>query len=95
MRLSPEISSAIKKRFLQSIPNAEVFLFGSRAVDSAKGGDIDLLLLTEERIALPVIQKTRRLILNDIGEQRLDIVNFQKSQSHPFKALILESAIRL
>lgn len=95
MRLSPEISSAIKKRCLQSIPNAEVFLFGSRAVDSAKGGDIDLLLLTEERIALPVIQKTRRLILNDIGEQRLDIVNFQKSQSHPFKALVLESAIRL
>lgn len=95
MRLSPEISSTIKEHFLQTIPNAEIFLFGSRTNRLAKGGDIDLLLLTEERIPLQMIQKIRRLILNDIGEQKLDIVNFQKSQSHPFKSLAMESAIRL
>ena len=45
MRISESIYHSIKKRIQGSIPNAEVFLFGSRADDSAKGGDIDLLLL--------------------------------------------------
>ena len=45
MRLSPQIYSSIKSHIQESIPNADVFLFGSRADDSAKGGDIDLLLL--------------------------------------------------
>lgn len=95
MRISESISYSIKKRIQGSIPNAEVFLFGSRADDSAKGGDIDLLLLTEEKLPLVSINRIRRLILNDIGEQKIDIVNFTKSMTHPFKSLALESAIRL
>ena len=95
MRISKSIYSSIKSRIQESIPNAEVFLFGSRADDSAKGGDIDLLLLTEEKLSLVLINRIRRLILNDIGEQKIDIVSFTKSISHPFKSLALESAIRL
>ena len=95
MRISELIYHSIKKRIQGSIPNAEVFLFGSRADDSAKGGDIDLLLLTEEKLPLASIKRIRRLILNDIGEQKIDIVNFPKSITHPFKSLALESAIRL
>ena len=95
MRLSESISYSIKKRIQGSIPNAEVFLFGSRANDSAKGGDIDLLIITEEKLPLVSINRIRRLILNDIGEQKIDIVNFTKSIIHPFKSLALESAIRL
>ena len=95
MRLSPKIYSCIKTRIHESIPSADVFLFGSRVDDSAKGGDIDLLLLTEEKLPLVSINRIRRLILNDIGEQKIDIVNFTKSITHPFKSLALESAIRL
>lgn len=95
MRISESIYSSIKSRIQESIPNAEVFLFGSRANDSAKGGDIDLLLLTEEKLSLVLINRIRRLILNDIGEQKIDIVNFKKSITHPFKSLALEFAIRL
>lgn len=95
MRISESIYSSIKSRIQESIPNAEVFLFGSRADDSAKGGDIDLLLLTEEKLSLVFINRIRRLILNDIGEQKIDIVNFTKSITHPFKSLALDSAIRL
>jgi predicted nucleotidyltransferase len=95
MRLSPKIHSSIKSRIHESIPSADVFLFGSRVDDSAKGGDIDLLLLTEEKLPLVSINRIRRLILNDIGEQKIDIVNFTKSITHPFKSLALESAIRL
>ena len=95
MRISESIYHSIKERIQGSIPNAEVVLFGSRADDSAKGGDIDLLLLTEEKLPLASIKRIRRLILNDIGEQKIDIVNFPKSITHPFKSLALESAIRL
>lgn len=95
MRLSKKKYSSIKSHIQESIPSADVFLFGSRVDDSAKGGDIDLLLLTEEKLPLVSINRIRRLILNDIGEQKIDIVNFAKSITHPFKSLVLESAIRL
>jgi predicted nucleotidyltransferase len=95
MRLSPKIYSSIKSRILESTPNADIFLFGSRANDSAKGGDIDLLLITEEKLPLVSINRIRRLILNDIGEQKIDLVNFKKTDNHPFKSLALETAVPL
>jgi predicted nucleotidyltransferase len=49
----------------------QIFLFGSRVDDSAKDGDIDLLLITEEKLSLVSISRIRRLILNKIGEQKL------------------------
>jgi dTDP-D-glucose 4,6-dehydratase len=71
MRLPPAISSTTKSRILESTPNADIFLFGSRVDDSAKGGDIDLLI-TEEKLSLASINRIRRLILNEIGEQKID-----------------------
>ena len=95
MRLSQSIYSSIKNRIYQSIPDADVFLFGSRVDDFGKGGDIDLLLLTDERLPLVFMNRIRRLILNDIGEQKIDLVNFKKTDNHPFKSLALETAVRL
>jgi len=95
MRLSQSIYTSIKNRIHQSIPDADVFLFGSRVDDFGKGGDIDLLLLTNERLPLVFMNRIRRLILNDIGEQKIDLVNFRKSDNHPFKSLALETAVRL
>ena len=95
MRLSQLIHPSIKNRIQQSIPNADIFLFGSRVDDFGKGGDIDLLLLTDERLPLVFMNRIRRLILNDIGEQKIDLVNFKKTDNHPFKSLALETAVRL
>ena len=93
--MSQSIDSSIKNRIHQSIPDADVFLFGSRVDDFGKGGDIDLLLLTDERLPLVFMNRIRRLILNDIGEQKIDLVNFKKTDNHPFKSLALETAVRL
>ena len=76
-------------------PDAECYLFGSRTDDSTKGGDIDILVITPERLPLPHLSRMRRLILNQIGEQKLDIVNFPLASDHPFKRAALENAIRL
>jgi predicted nucleotidyltransferase len=95
MRISAKDCSSIKKYLQACIPNSEVFLFGSRVNDMAKGGDIDLLLITQEKVPLVLLNRVRRLIINEIGEQKIDIVNFRKSDHHPFKVLALETAVRL
>ncbi|MBF0361703.1 MAG: nucleotidyltransferase domain-containing protein [Oligoflexia bacterium] len=45
MRLSEKELSAIKKTFAPL--NVDVYLFGSRANDNQKGGDIDILLFLD------------------------------------------------
>ena len=96
MRLPPAISSTIKSRILESTPNADIFLFGSRVDDSAKGGDIDLLLITEEKLSLVSINRIRRLILNEIGEQKIDIVlNYVGSNELLIYKVAREEGIKL
>ena len=95
MRISTQALSSIRKHIKALVPDSEVFLFGSRTNDSLKGGDIDLLLLTPEKVPLMLLNHARRLILNDIGEQKIDLVNFRKTDEHPFKNVAMESAVRL
>jgi predicted nucleotidyltransferase len=46
MRLKPEEITILKEAVLRFDPNSRVFLFGSRVDSSKKGGDIDLLVLS-------------------------------------------------
>lgn len=95
MRLSQTTCQAIKRNIAMMVPEADCYLFGSRTDDTLKGGDIDLLLLTPEKLPLTRLSSLRRSILNQIGEQKLDLVNFSTSSSHPFKRIALENAIEL
>ena len=95
IRISDIQHASIKKHIYHFLPDAQVFLFGSRSNPLAKGGDIDLLLLTKKKVSVLALSRLKRLILNDIGEQKLDIVNFQEGDRHPFKSLVLETAICL
>ena len=58
-------------------PLAQVHLFGSRAVNSRKGGDIDLLIETQlqdpARIARAHTQFLSRVYLA-LGEQKIDVL---------------------
>ncbi len=73
MRLSMDERSAILTAVRQRDPAAEVYLFGSRADDRRKGGDIDLLVLSD-RIGFREIWPIRRDILDRIGWQKLDLL---------------------
>ena len=61
---------------------ANVWLFGSRVIDDAKGGDIDLLI-EDVVIDDPVLKKSAFRIDFEKrwGEQKLDIILLEKSQS--------------
>lgn len=95
LRLGPEEIASIRKHKAVFAPNADAYLFGSRTNPAARGGDIDLLLLTEDRLAQSTIRKLRRAILNEIGEQKLDIINFTRAAKHPFKDLAMASSAKI
>ncbi len=95
MRLRPEELASIRKHKAVFAPNAEAYLFGSRTNPAARGGDIDLFLLTEDRLPQSTVRKLRRAILNEIGEQKLDIINFTRSAQHPFKDIAMASSVKI
>ena len=73
MRLTKEHADGIKAIVLRYDPCAEVFLFGSRAADDTRGGDIDLLLMSKQ-ISLDQRRKIKTQLFDLLGEQKIDLV---------------------
>ena len=95
MRLTADQASAIRQEIRRSDPAAEIYLHGSRADDTARGGDIDLLVVSEH-LDLREILRIRRRILDRIGWQQLDLTVRRKDQTdEPLAALVLENGVRL
>lgn len=95
MRLKQEIIDFLKHEVSTIDPNAKVYLFGSRTDDTKKGGDIDILILSNQKIKPEKITKLRIKFFDTFGEQKLDIVNFTFDENSAFKKLILLDAILL
>lgn len=95
MRLSSKQLSIIESAIRNRDPEASIYLFGSRVNDDAKGGDIDLLVISNliefrDEIAI------RREILDEIGWQKLDlIVHPDKNSQTPIVRIAIESGIPL
>lgn len=95
MRLSREEVEAIGQEVRQLDPDAEVYLFGSRADDSARGGDIDLLVISEQ-LGFRDVLRLRRRILDRIGWQQLDLVLRRRDQlDEPLAAIARANGVRL
>jgi predicted nucleotidyltransferase len=73
MRLTPNQKSTIITAVGKQDPQARIILFGSRANDRAKGGDIDLLIISDH-VGLHQEWEIRRDILDEIGWQKLDLI---------------------
>jgi len=65
-------------------PDAKVWLFGSRADDSKKGGDIDIGILSLNVDVMEEIE-IRQKMYDKIGEQKIDIVISKDGQEAFFK----------
>lgn len=93
MRLSNAEQSAIIEATRMFDPEAELWLFGSRANTAKKGGDIDLAIRSD-KIGLKQRMLIRRMITDSIGEQKIDIV-VSRDGSDPFFRLALETGVRI
>jgi hypothetical protein len=73
MRISKNEKKVILDSILSLDKDAEIFLYGSRASDFKKGGDIDLLIFSKK--ILPENKNhIRNLICDQIGEQKVDLL---------------------
>jgi predicted nucleotidyltransferase len=73
VRLKEFEIEAIKSAVRKYDENAQVYLFGSRTDDAQKGGDIDIIIISD---ILTFNEKTKiRLELYEkLGEQKIDII---------------------
>lgn len=93
------ISENEKKSILNAVhaldPNAHVILFGSRADDNTRGGDIDLLVISD-RIGFREEMKIRPVIMDQIGWQKIDLIVHKRNQAtRPIVAIALETGVPL
>lgn len=96
MRLSDKDARAIVEIVRSKDTKANVYLYGSRAQDHLKGGDIDLLVESE---TLRFSDKIDLLITikEAIGEQKIDLTvqTTAEMNADSFTQKILKTAIRL
>jgi len=94
MRLKPEEVRAIKTTIHNLDQEANVFLFGSRADDSKRGGDIDLLVLSARLSGGDAKRAIKKELYKLIGEQKIDIV-IAADTTDPFVQLALKTGVKL
>jgi len=70
MRISKNEIEIIKNSILSKDKNTKVFLFGSRTDDSKRGGDIDILILSD------------KISLADVIDIKVDIFNHMEEQKN-------------
>ncbi|HHJ07266.1 MAG TPA: nucleotidyltransferase domain-containing protein [Anaerolineae bacterium] len=93
MRLTTDEIEAIKEAVSQYDAKAKTYLFGSRVDDQKKGGDIDLLVMSQV-LGFDERRKIRLKLYEKLGEQKIDIV-LAKDKSAPFTRVALAEAIEL
>lgn len=75
-----------------------LYLFGSRADESKKGGDIDLLVLTDKESVKELNTAKSRIIITlhkTIGERKIDLTFDTDPPEMEFVKTILPSAVEI
>jgi predicted nucleotidyltransferase len=94
MRLREEEVYTLKECAKALASDARLYLFGSRTDDRARGGDIDLLIVSND-FDRKKVRSLRLEFFKRFGEQKLDIVVDDGSFSNPFHRIIIEKALPL
>jgi len=95
MRLESHELTAIREEIHRLDPTASIYLYGSRIDDDARGGDIDLLVVSDT-LGLRDLLRLRRAILDRIGWQQLDLVLRRRDELHdPLSASCISTGVKL
>jgi len=95
MRISDEQTNFLKNEILGIVPEAAVYLFGSRVDDRKKGGDIDVMILSDKKLSWKEKSRIRWEFYDKFGEQKLDIMSATFNERDSFKELVIQEGIRL
>ncbi|SFV64566.1 hypothetical protein MNB_SV-9-73 [hydrothermal vent metagenome] len=95
MRLSLEKINLLKSTILSILPNATIYLFGSRVDDNKRGGDIDILILGDRKLNFIEKAQIEKVFFIKFGEQKLDLISFDYNSKDTFKEVALMEAIKL
>ncbi len=93
MRLAREEHIAINDTIHQVDADAMIYLFGSRVDEAAKGGDIDLLVLSK-RINLMMKLDILAQLHQKLGERKIDIAIYPDT-TRPFPRMVMQEGVRL
>ena len=93
MRLAENEQLAIRAAIREADSEASIYLFGSRADDAAKGGDIDLLILSR-KITLMVKLSILAQLHQQLGDRKIDIAVYS-DDSRPFPRMVMQEGVRL
>ncbi len=74
MRLNVYEVDTIKKAVHNFDEHAQIILYGSRTDDTKKGGDIDILIISD-KIKNKELRKIRLKLYDILGEQKIDIIS--------------------
>jgi len=95
MRLGQKETTVITEEVRRLDPCADIYLYGSRVDDNARGGDIDLLVVSDT-LGFRDLLRLRTRILDQIGWQQLDLLVRRRDQlGEPLAAVALENGIKL
>ena len=93
MRLKDYEQAAIISTVNSLDIHARVYLFGSRVDDSKKGGDIDLLVMSDT-LTRDDTRTIKMKLYELLGEQKIDIL-LAANDSDPFVKLARETGVKL
>jgi predicted nucleotidyltransferase len=93
MRLDPHEVETIREEIQQSDPGAEIYLYGSRVDDAARGGDIDLWVRSS-RITYRDTLRLLTRIKDRIGWQKIDLT-INAGENDVLAQLVAEKGVRL
>ncbi len=94
MRLHKKQIEVLKNKLNALSSDAKLYLFGSRVDDTKKGGDIDLLIVSDE-LTKRDLRVLRVDFFKHFGEQKLDIILDNGEFKNPFTRHILQKAVLL
>ena len=92
MRLPQSQASFLKQGLLKLEPTSEIYLFGSRALTSERGGDIDILRLTPTKVPQSRLRALRvaffsKVWLAEVGHRQLLFFRGSSFQADCFAAI--------
>ena len=93
MRLRKSEKESIVKAIKNIDPESKIYLFGSRTNDSLKGGDIDLLIVSD-KLTYDDKLAIKKRFFSEIEEQKIDII-ISQSGDEPFVKMIFDQAVKL